>query len=207
MRGDSRQDLYAKSLAVFALGLLAGVGALVDYWPTNVQAPRPVGTLMRLPPASGALAVPSRIPTLTTTRTAFERRARSHAQSVAGVAMLDSAMSIDALPRLASPVLTAPPPAKFDAAFDRAAAPSAQRVPLSEPTPVLQTSDDTDETLRQFSGSGTNDTSFISDAFHSVGGSIAYAGNSIVSAGVKTGQSVAGVLRAAAGAVKKLKFF
>jgi hypothetical protein len=38
-------------------------------------------------------------------------------------------------------------------------------------------------------------------------GSLANAGGTIMSAGVKTGQSVAGAFRAAAGAVKKLKFF
>jgi len=40
MRGDSLRDFYAKSLAVMGLGVLAGVGALVDYWPVDLGTPR-----------------------------------------------------------------------------------------------------------------------------------------------------------------------
>lgn len=39
VRGDSRRDLYAKSLALCGLGVLAGVGALVDYWPVAIRFP------------------------------------------------------------------------------------------------------------------------------------------------------------------------
>ena len=39
MRGDSVRDLYAKTLAVMGLGLLAGAGAVVDYWPVGGTMP------------------------------------------------------------------------------------------------------------------------------------------------------------------------
>lgn len=39
MRGDSLRDLYAKTLAVVGLGLLAGAGAIVDYWPVGGELP------------------------------------------------------------------------------------------------------------------------------------------------------------------------
>jgi hypothetical protein len=39
VRGDSLRDLYAKTLAVLGLGLLAGAGAIVDYWPVNEALP------------------------------------------------------------------------------------------------------------------------------------------------------------------------
>lgn len=39
MRGDSLRDFYAKTLAVLGLGLLAGAGAMVDYWPTGSGVP------------------------------------------------------------------------------------------------------------------------------------------------------------------------
>jgi hypothetical protein len=52
VRGDSLRDLYAKTLALLGLGLLAGVGALVDYWPVGVGAPQV---------AAAGLAVPERL--------------------------------------------------------------------------------------------------------------------------------------------------
>lgn len=39
MRGDSLRDFYAKTLAVVGLGLLAGAGAVVDYWPVGSAMP------------------------------------------------------------------------------------------------------------------------------------------------------------------------
>ena len=39
VRGDSRRDLYSKALALCGLGVLAGTGALVDYWPVGVRFP------------------------------------------------------------------------------------------------------------------------------------------------------------------------
>lgn len=54
VRGDSLRDLYAKTLALFGLALLAGVGALVDYWPASgalpvVASPMPGSVPVRLP--------------------------------------------------------------------------------------------------------------------------------------------------------------
>lgn len=48
MRGDSLRDLYAKTLALVGLGVLAAVGALFDYWPAGI----------RLVPAAPALELP-----------------------------------------------------------------------------------------------------------------------------------------------------
>jgi hypothetical protein len=39
VRGDSLRDFYAKTLAVAGLGLLAGAGAIVDYWPVGGPLP------------------------------------------------------------------------------------------------------------------------------------------------------------------------
>lgn len=39
MRGDSVRDLYAKALALLGLAVLAGAGALVDYWPVQGSFP------------------------------------------------------------------------------------------------------------------------------------------------------------------------
>ena len=55
MRGDSLRDLYAKTLALVGLGMLAGTGALVDYWPAGVQVPA-VASGVSLPVPAIALA-------------------------------------------------------------------------------------------------------------------------------------------------------
>jgi hypothetical protein len=39
VRGDSLRDFYAKTLAVLGLGLIAGAGAIVDYWPAGLRLP------------------------------------------------------------------------------------------------------------------------------------------------------------------------
>ena len=56
MRGDSLRDLYAKVIAVVGLGVLAGAGALVDYWPTGGALPR-VATEKGGPAIAGPLPV------------------------------------------------------------------------------------------------------------------------------------------------------
>ena len=53
VRGDSVRDFYAKTLAVVGLGLIAGAGALVDYWPVARPLPSVDGrlALFTTPPA------------------------------------------------------------------------------------------------------------------------------------------------------------
>ena len=53
MRGDSVRDFYAKTLAVVGLGLIAGAGAVVDYWPVARPLPAVDGrlALFTAPPA------------------------------------------------------------------------------------------------------------------------------------------------------------
>jgi len=40
VRGDSRLDFFAKSLAVAGLGLIGATGALIDYWPAPMRLPQ-----------------------------------------------------------------------------------------------------------------------------------------------------------------------
>lgn len=58
MRGDSLRDLYAKVIAVVGLGVLAGAGALVDYWPSGGTLPR-VATEKGGPAVAGPLPAPA----------------------------------------------------------------------------------------------------------------------------------------------------
>ncbi len=57
VRGDSVRDFYAKTLALIGLGVLAGTGALVDYWPVTSALPVP-GQALQLPALASALPVP-----------------------------------------------------------------------------------------------------------------------------------------------------
>jgi hypothetical protein len=52
VRGDSLRDLYAKTLALFGLALLAGVGALVDYWPAPAALPAVASPSLKSAPAA-----------------------------------------------------------------------------------------------------------------------------------------------------------
>ncbi len=61
MRGDSRLDLVAKSLALVGLGVLAGVGALVNHWPTGPNLPQVAALPPELPAALARPGVPLRI--------------------------------------------------------------------------------------------------------------------------------------------------
>jgi len=207
VRGDSRQDLYAKFLALAGLGLLAGAGALLNYWPTDVRVPRAANTIARLPALARALNVPKAPVTTVAFAVAPARLARRAPSSVPLSVSMAALVSTPGV----SPIAFERPaaPAGLDVASGVATTVPARPVSLSEP-PVLSASDENllDEPLRQFSTSQPSaDTSFFGDAFKAAGGSIASAGGSIVTAGAKAGESVAGAFRAAAGAVKKLKFF
>ena len=61
MRGDSLRDLYAKTLALLGLGVLAGTGALVDYWPSGVPMPA-IDTALVQPEIARSLPVPATQP-------------------------------------------------------------------------------------------------------------------------------------------------
>ncbi len=206
MRGDSRQDLYAKSLAIVGLGLLAGIGALVDYWPTDVRVPHPANVVVRIPSPARAIAVPPTMPVIEHA-VATVRRARPATTPVASLPVAVVASLVPA----ALTTLSAPPPAVAQVVPPAVAlAPPAREVALSLPpaAPGSEGVDTTEDPLRQFSsGSSSDDSFFLTDGFKTAGDSLMKVGGSVVTVGVKTGQSVADMFRAAAGAVKKLKFF
>ena len=98
VRGDSVRDLYAKTLALLGLGVLAGTGALVDYWPVGLSTPA-VDTPFVSSPLPGPLAVTAvdepRLPTVTQSARARTARSTPRAQpeSAAELAFLPVAGS------------------------------------------------------------------------------------------------------------------
>ena len=206
MRGDSRQDLYAKTVALLGLGLLAGAGALVDYWPTDLGVPRAASALLR-PARAHALAIPQSPPDLAMTAMVRGASPRiADATPAASVEPADLVTSLDA-------DVTPPPPvlAAFDVTPMPVASVLAPAVALSVPAAPASAEElapRLEPAVRQVaSGAGTDDSSFLGGALRTAGGSIVNAGGSIVSAGAKAGSTVAGAFRAAAGAVRKLKLF
>jgi hypothetical protein len=207
VRGDSRQDLYAKALALLGLGVLAGAGALVDYWPADLNVPRTASALIR-PARLHALAIPQALPVLPAASAPGSVRGTLQRAVIVTAGMPAAILDAAADARVS---LAPPPPSTFDVPAVPVAAVPARPVELSAP-PTPEFDDESDDVIeppvRQLSGSqNADDGFFLTDAFKTAGGSIANAGGTIVTAGVKTGQSLAGALRVAAGAVRKLKFF
>jgi hypothetical protein len=88
MRGDSLRDLYAKTLALLGLGVLAGTGALVDYWPSGVALPT-VQSGFTEPERVASLPVPEVQP-------AFAVLAAARPRAVRPVVHVADAATIDA---------------------------------------------------------------------------------------------------------------
>ena len=109
MRGDSLRDFQAKVLAIAGLGVLAGIGALVDYWPTGSNMPSI---------QAGSLARPG-VPVPTPA-------------SVAAARQIETAVPMPALAvtRRARPVT---PPATLEPVATVAAAGA---LPIGEPLPL-----------------------------------------------------------------------
>jgi hypothetical protein len=183
------------------LGLLAGAGALVDYWPADVRLPRTASISLR-PSLARAYAVPESAPVieLAPAPVHYVATVASLSTPVVGLERVSADISDDLAAPAESPT--------FDVVPAVAASVPAQQIALSLPAATEPHDTSFAEPLRQFSsGQNSSDGSIFSDAMRAASGSLANAGGSIVNVGVKTGQSVAGAFRAAAGAVKKLKFF
>jgi hypothetical protein len=186
------------------LGLLAGAGALVDYWPADVRLPRTASVSLR-PSLARAYVVPQSIPVVE-----IATEPNRNAAAVATVASASTpVLGLERVSANVSDDLAAPAESPaFEVVPAVATSAPAQQVALSLPAATEPHDTNFAEPLRQFSsGQNASDSSIFSDAMRAASGSLANAGGTIVSAGVKTGQSVAGAFRAAAGAVKKLKFF
>jgi hypothetical protein len=231
MRGDSLQDLYAKTLALIGLGLLAGIGALVDYWPVAAGVPSvPVAAALDRPdvpvPMDAADAqmpdFPARwranAPRMARAATppAAEASARA-ADASAAAPPLDALRAADpqAVPAVAprvTAVLDAPPPPEpIPALFDADPVPThgfpLVELALAAGTTSLPVSREAPSGLPPLALSDAAELD-DSDGFLSDAGAIAKkAGSSIVTGTMKAGAPFVGMARLLGGAFKKITPF
>jgi hypothetical protein len=204
MRGDSLRDLYAKTLALLGLGVLAGTGALVDYWPAGIRLPV-IETGLPQPELSLALAVPEQVePQL---RVASARRAVQRLPAVSPAVdlaalipeprfELSEPMNGDLIQTVAFSRPAVLVPMTF--ADQDSAAPIGQEVSLSEPT-VTRT-DSTESTLVMSSAAPV---ALAADEPGMISGVVRATKSSLLLTGRKTGASIVSAFRVVSGAVKK----
>jgi len=196
MRGDSLRDLYAKTIAVCGLGLLAGAGALVDYWPTAAALPFvrpafPQPALARaLPVPEDALQAPSMIALVESRPLRPTRRVdvvpplpRVDVTPVDQI-VFGQQVALAVPPALPIRATTAQATDGYEVALTAPAEPS--MVLAMYAAPVSSGEDD---------GNG-----FISSAFKKTGSSIA-------SAGSKTGAAFVGAFRTMTGVMRRVNPF
>ena len=200
MRGDSLRDLYAKTLALVGLGLLAGVGALVDYWPVGVGVPQVAAVGLEMPDRVAMLpAHDIDIPVLPAAPAA-----RPAAVMALAALFAEPAPSL----RLGSPIaldpVAVPAVVVTTIAADPAPTP-APTVPVvaQASVPPLVAGPDFDPELVFQMASDESDGGFLSGAMDVMRST----GSTIARGGVITGTSIVGALRIVSGAFKKLKFF
>lgn len=201
VRGDSLRDLYAKTLALLGLGMLAGVGALVDYWPAGITLPR-VASALRVPAPAASQHHDVDVPAIAAPRTVTVAARRVAPVPVAsGPALL----SLPAEGHAGAPLgttlsLTDPAPAVLLASAipvvdDRAAVMALAMVEDVEFAPdALQDVPAAQTAVQQVSvdeGDG-----FLTGAFKKTG-------SSIVKTSVRTGASIFDAVRVVGGVVRR----
>ena len=211
VRGDSLRDFQAKVLAIAGLGVLAGIGALVDYWPTGGKVPSiQAGSLARpgvpVPtPASVAAARQTQIDAaVPMAALAVTRRARSvtppatlapvAAMAVAGALPIGEPLPLGAVELTLTQVVPSVPPAPATAApAEPIALPAPPVVTLAEnrpPTPSFAPTFVAPEPEPGF-----------------VMGTLKKTGAGIAKTGAVTGASIMDAFRGVAGAFKKVSPF
>jgi hypothetical protein len=196
MRGDSLRDLYAKTLAVCGLGLLAGAGALVDYWPTAAALPF-VRPAFPEPALAHALPVPQdalQAPSMAAVVESHALRSARRVQSAPPLLHVD-VTPVDQMSFGQEVALAVPPAPVFHATTAQVTAGS--EVALTAPAEPAMT-------LAMYAApvsSGEDDgNGFISSAFKKTGSSIA-------SAGSKTGAAFVGAFRTMTGVMRRVNPF
>jgi hypothetical protein len=205
VRGDSLRDFYAKTLAVLGLGLIAGAGAIVDYWPTGIRLPPATSpAIARITPPSliqnlnqqvpdptpVVAPVPERLVTARHVRwPAFAARAQARGALVRSAAFTPASPTT-----LAEPAASAPP-------VSNTQRPVSYVVPVSDWAPELLASSRVDpDQLDAGLADSPAPTGFI-------GGALKRTKDSLVKTGAVTSASLGSAVRGVVGAFKRVSPF
>lgn len=209
MRGDSLRDFQAKVLAIAGLGVLAGVGALVDYWPTGSNVPAILAGSLARPEVPGP--IPASVAAARSIETAapmaalsVTRRARSVAQpaapepvvaiAAAGALPIGEPLALAALELNLTQVVPSPSPLPSTAT----AAP-AEPIDLPPP-PVVAEQRPTTPAFTPTFVAPEREPGFVM-------GTLKKTGAGIAKGGAVTGASIMDAFRGVAGAFKKVSPF
>lgn len=198
MRGDSLRDLYAKTLALLGLGVLAGAGALVDYWPVGVNLPD-AGPALDLPALARPLAVSDQQSARVARRESAPRRLVL-ADRVSSPAVFYASLPVVAVSEsgLGEPVGLPAPVTRSAMAFTAASfeVPDAASDGYEPHLTLGAAAGSTTLPAPVSTSANAEPDGFITGAFKKTG-------SSIVRTGVKTGSSIVDVVRVVGGAVRK----
>lgn len=222
VRGDSLRDFYAKTLALAGLSLLAGVGALVDYWPVTVSLPPVSARASLLPPpvdpstiAREPIVLAQGIASDSSWSPAPKRRPTQVAVSGTDVVPLPSLDELPSLNELAapfSPMPFLPEPVAIVAVNTATSHPD----PVGAPSPPSSFSGSDVDALMSAAGpdgpvsatlSGVgadeDDGGLITGAFKKTGSSLVRTGARTGASLVDAGASIVDAMRFVSGAVRR----
>ena len=203
MRGDSLRDFYAKTLAVLGLGLIAGAGAIVDYWPTGIRLPAatsPSIARLTVPPLVQNLNQQVPAPTLVVSRESVHSMNARHVHWPAFTARPQAAVAI-LRPAAFKPAPSAAPvlPAAEPVAA-KPGAPVSYTTPVSEFAPDMLASSQLSAEQLDAPGGPPSPTGFI-------GGALKRTKDSLARTGAVTSASLGNAVRGVVGAFKKVSPF
>jgi hypothetical protein len=200
VRGDSLRDLYAKTLALLGLGVLAGAGALVDYWPVGVRVPD-AGPALDLPALARPLPVSDRLSVRVLQSVDAPRSSRHVTLSGDQVPSHAVYRSLPIIPASESgvgePVGLAVPVTRSAMVIAAASLePALVLTDRYEPHLMLTPAETIELPPPTIASANTESDGFIAGAFKKTG-------TSIVRTSVKTGTSIFDAVRVVGGAVRR----
>lgn len=201
MRGDSLRDFYAKVLAILGLGVLGGVGALVDYWPVGVSTPPMEARRVYTPDVPAlALAAAVHVPVVAQPSYAGPAPEAIVAEAVpvpVAAGHLITTPAYGAMPVGETVALSAPPPQYLAPAVASAAPAEPIELTAPPPPPAIVELGRGPSVSPRLVATADQDDGFVM-------GTLRRTGSGIAKGGAVTGGSIMDAFRSVFGAMKKV---